>query len=465
MLKKALRRAAAVLIAVYAVTAAPVVKTSAANAEWDGKTELLPGNTYTVTKEISVKNDFTVPANSRIVVMDGGKLKFPLNRNVVVSGELSVAQGGEIRQSGTVSVRKSGSIGVYGSYVSTTSSSLNIAGKITVYNRGNLKISGVFKLYSGAAMLNKRAVTLTGNSMASVSGKITCNKKTEFTVSGMFSLTVSGGITSSGSMTITKNGQFKNSGYVLLERGAKFKNSGIFKNTRKGVFIDRTDGTDYDSMTAEAIAKQPEVDLIGIDVSVWNGDIDWAAVSESGIDFVMIRAGRGHVSDDKPMTVDAKFEYNITQANEYGIEAGVYFYSYADSVREIEEEARFLVGLLKGHRITYPVALDVEEKNIGSKTKTTEMVDAFFKIIMDAGYFPMLYSYKSWFEDNLDDRTLGKYSIWVAELKESPTYTGTYYIWQFSHTGRVPGIEGDVDMNIAYRDFAAIIKSKKFNNL
>jgi GH25 family lysozyme M1 (1,4-beta-N-acetylmuramidase) len=106
------------------------------------------------------------------------------------------------------------------------------------------------------------------------------------------------------------------------------------------------------------------------------------------------------------------------------------------------------------------------EEEIGKSTKElTEMIEAFFEVLMDNGYYPMLYSYRSWLEQKLDMAILGKYAVWVAELGNSTSYQGGYYIWQFSHTGKCAGINGEVDIDYSYRDFPAILKKISANHL
>ena len=200
----------------------------------------------------------------------------------------------------------------------------------------------------------------------------------------------------------------------------------------------------------------------GIDVSKWQANIDWKAVSGAGIDFAIIRAGRGDLGSGCKM--DDYFVQNIKGATANGIDVGVYFYSYATTVEEAKAEAKFLLKIIKDYKITYPVILDMEEEM--GQADVTAMIDAFFKEIMNAGYYPMFYSYKSWIETYLDMRILDKYAVWLAQTNvSSPTYEGGFYIWQYSHTGKVDGINGYVDLNISYRDFPKLFQQYRINNL
>jgi len=219
--------------------------------------------------------------------------------------------------------------------------------------------------------------------------------------------------------------------------------------------------TDNSRLTAQSVSRrgsasfEPPVLKYGIDVSFWQGDIDWEKVARSGIEFVMLRAGRGAIDEDRPdIAEDERFREYIDGAHKNGLEVGVYFYSYAQTVREIRKEAGFLVNMLHEFRnmITYPVALDMEEERKHYKDNPSKMAEAFLEIITQEGYFPMMYSYKAWLEDYLESDVKEKYTMWVAQLDTpATTYRGNYYMWQYSHTGRVSGITGDVDLNIAYQ--------------
>jgi len=208
----------------------------------------------------------------------------------------------------------------------------------------------------------------------------------------------------------------------------------------------------------------------GVDVSRWQEDIVWEDVAQSGIEFAMIRAGVGEFTDPQgehhPISEDSRFREYIEGAQSNGLEVGVYFYSYAQTIEQIREEAHFYVLLLSYFHITYPVTLDMEESSDYYIDDPSEMAEAFLEIVEHEGYFPMLYSYKSWLEDNLSSEVRSKYTAWVAHIDvRATTYRGNYYMWQYSHTAKVSGIEGDVDLNIAYRDFAEYIKREKLNNL
>lgn len=184
----------------------------------------------------------------------------------------------------------------------------------------------------------------------------------------------------------------------------------------------------------------------GIDVSAWQGNIDWASVRQDKVDFAMIRAAAG-------TTVDRLFLQNMKGA---GLPLGVYLYSYARTPAEATAEARVLLTLIKPFKITYPVAYDIEDKmqHALSVSERTALVQAFCSVIKEAGYRPAVYTSASWFGSMLALSALGDIDKWVAQWDASQSILGEdTAIWQHSATGRVKGIKGDVDLNIAYRDY------------
>lgn len=192
---------------------------------------------------------------------------------------------------------------------------------------------------------------------------------------------------------------------------------------------------------------------LGIDVSKWNGDIDWNAVKNSGINYVIIRCGyRGSTAGS--LVVDPKFTANIKGATAAGLKVGVYFFTQAIDEREAVEEASMVLDQIKNYKISYPVFLDVESSggradNISKATRTA-VCKAFCQTIQNAGYNAGIYANKSWLTTKLDPSALSAYKIWLAQYAAAPTYTGRYDLWQYRSTGSVSGISGNVDMNLSY---------------
>ncbi|MCC8140507.1 MAG: hypothetical protein LIO67_09485 [Lachnospiraceae bacterium] len=192
----------------------------------------------------------------------------------------------------------------------------------------------------------------------------------------------------------------------------------------------------------------------GIDVSKYQGSIDWTAVKNAGITFAIIRAGyRG--SSTGVLVEDPYFKTNIKGATAAGIKVGVYFFTQAITEAEAVEEASMVLSLVSGYKITYPIFIDTESATNGranglSKSARTAVVSAFCKTIKNAGYTAGVYASKSWFNNQLNASSLSSYCIWVAQYNSSCTYSGKYNIWQYSSKGSVSGISGNVDMNISY---------------
>ena len=191
-----------------------------------------------------------------------------------------------------------------------------------------------------------------------------------------------------------------------------------------------------------------------IDVSTWNGNIDWNKVYKSRVKYAMIRSSFGI---ENPNQVDNKFVRNITNAQRAGVKCGIYHYSYAKSAAEAKKEAEFCLKTIKGYKIDLPVAFDIEDSSqthLGKDTLTS-IVIAFCDRIKSAGYTPMLYCNPSWLNSYLHkDKLLGKYDLWLAHWGvSSPGFDCT--IWQYSENGSIPGISGSVDMNWIYKDYTS----------
>ena len=192
---------------------------------------------------------------------------------------------------------------------------------------------------------------------------------------------------------------------------------------------------------------------LGIDVSKWNGTIDWNAVKNSGISYVIIRCGYRGSSQGK-LIEDPKFESNIKGASAAGLKIGIYFFSQAVNEIEAVEEASMALEQIKGYTISYPVFIDVEASGgrgdrIDKDTRTA-VCRAFCQTIQKAGYTAGVYSNKTWLESKLDAASINAYKIWLAQYAAAPTYSGRYDIWQYKPTGSISGISGNVDMNISY---------------
>ncbi|MDO4156005.1 MAG: GH25 family lysozyme [Oscillospiraceae bacterium] len=206
------------------------------------------------------------------------------------------------------------------------------------------------------------------------------------------------------------------------------------------------------SNAAKSVAK-------GIDVSYAQGKIDWEKVKASGkVDFAILRAGYGREYSQ----VDEQFARNYSECKRLGIPIGVYWYSYATTAAEAKREAHVCLDTIQGKQFEYPVAFDIEEKD--SLQNADALCKAFCDAIEAAGYYAAIYTFKSALEHNLSDSIKSRYDIFLSHIGVSKTdYSGTYGLWQYSWTGKIDGISGDVDLDYAYKDYPTIIKQAGLN--
>lgn len=196
--------------------------------------------------------------------------------------------------------------------------------------------------------------------------------------------------------------------------------------------------------------------VMGIDISKHNGNIDWNAVKNSGVQYVILRCGyRGSASG--VLVEDQKFKSNIQGATAAGLKVGIYFFSQAVNEVEAVEEASMTLSLIKKYRITYPVYIDVESANGRadgiSKAARTSVINAFCQTIRNSGYTPGLYANKNWLTEKINTGALGGCKIWLAQYVAAPTYGGRYEMWQYSSRGSIAGIKGNVDLNVSYMGY------------
>lgn len=199
----------------------------------------------------------------------------------------------------------------------------------------------------------------------------------------------------------------------------------------------------------------------GIDVSQWQGVIDWGKVKAAGVQFALIRAGYGDTLS-YPRQIDTQYARNYSECKRLGIPVGVYFYCYAMNAAEAKREAECCLALLKGKQFEYPIYYDVEEYDLFKSSKTAEVCRAFVKILEDAGYWVGIYTYRSamgYFPTDIKD----KKAFAIAEYGSKLNYSGQYGIWQNSSTWYVNGINGRVDHDFCYVDYPKLIKERGKN--
>lgn len=194
---------------------------------------------------------------------------------------------------------------------------------------------------------------------------------------------------------------------------------------------------------------------MGIDVSKWNGEIDWDRVRNAGITYAIIRCGYRGASTGA-LVEDPYFRQNVQGALYAGLKVGVYFFTQATNEVEAVEEASMAVALCKDYRVTYPIFIDTEgaggngrADGLDMETRT-KVCQAFCQTVEDAGYAGGIYGSRNWFRTRLRMDALENHIIWLAEYRENPVYGGNYHFWQYTSSGNVDGIEGRVDLDISY---------------
>ena len=197
----------------------------------------------------------------------------------------------------------------------------------------------------------------------------------------------------------------------------------------------------------------------GIDVSYAQGVIDWEKVKASGlVDFAILRAGYGKETSQ----IDDQFSRNYTACKQLGIPVGAYWYSYATTAAEAEQEANICLQTIRGKQFEYPVAFDIEEARC--LPQADALSTAFCTALENAGYYTAIYTFKSALESNFSAAVKNRYDIFLSHIGVQQTnYAGSYGLWQYSWTGCIPGISGDVDLDYAYKDYPTMIQNAGLN--
>lgn len=203
-------------------------------------------------------------------------------------------------------------------------------------------------------------------------------------------------------------------------------------------------------LEANAAANSKNAISIGIDVSKYQGNINWAAVKQSGVGFAFAKIGSSKSG------IDPTFIKNVVEANAVGIRCGGYIYSYATNVNMAMAEAQMCIQACAALPVSFPIAFDIEDtvhKGL-SPAQQQEIVNTFCTMIEAAGYYPIVYASKAWYTNRLGETV---WDQWVAQYNTECNYPGKTDIWQFTESGKVSGIAGNVDMDYLYKNFAAYI--------
>lgn len=213
------------------------------------------------------------------------------------------------------------------------------------------------------------------------------------------------------------------------------------------------------------ITCKKEKTAIGIDVSRWQENIDWAKVKAAGIDYVMIRAGFRSTAKAGDLNVDSYAEKHYKGAKAAGLKVGFYFYSQAKTVAEVKEEAKFLLNIVKNWDVDLPLAIDWEYSKStdraysASRRRVTDCVKAFCDTIRTAGYDPMIYCARYIVEEKLYIEELGGYPLWYSDFQKN--YLRSEFrvdMWQYSSKGKIDGISGYVDLNMIFLENSVFSK-------
>ena len=205
----------------------------------------------------------------------------------------------------------------------------------------------------------------------------------------------------------------------------------------------------------------------GLDVSRFQGEVDWERVKAAGYRFAMLRAGYGD------STVDEQFRRNASECNRIGLPIGAYWFCYAATTENAAKEADSCIRTVSGYRLDYPVCYDIEQAGADYVEKlgisftpalARELVKSFCNRVESKGYFAMFYSNQSFFNAYLGTALAKRYAFWYARYTD--TFDGTDCgIWQYTSAGRVPGISENVDLDLAYVDYPAVIRRAGLNHL
>ncbi|MCI9064231.1 MAG: LysM peptidoglycan-binding domain-containing protein [Clostridia bacterium] len=202
---------------------------------------------------------------------------------------------------------------------------------------------------------------------------------------------------------------------------------------------------------------------MGIDISSHNGYIDMAKVKKSNVSFIILRVGYGIEN------LDEYFFRNYKEVQKYNIPVGVYFYSYATNKVEALKEAQFVMNTIRGLNIEYPVYIDMEDsdgyKNSRRVTYSTciDICEAFCDFIEKQGYYVGIYANLDWLNNKINNSRLDRFDKWVAQWNDKCDYKKKYGLWQYSSKGKISGINTNVDLNYALKDYMQIIKSANLN--
>ena len=340
-------------------------------------------------------------------------------------------------------------------------------GKTTAQN-GTTTATGKTTAQSGTTTVTGK--TMAQNGTTTVTGKTTAQNGTT-TATGK--TTAQSGTTTVTGKTTAQNGTTTVTGKTTAQNGTTTVTGKTTKKTNT-----TTATTKATTTTAKTTAKPTATTTVityatkpgigagaifeGVDVSVYQGNIDWNKAKADGIEFAIMRAGYGKYVSQK----DRYFDQNMKNAKAAGLPCGVYWFSYALTPEDAIKEADACYEVIKNYKLEYPVSFDMETESQMKLPKETvaQIIEAFCGRMESYGYYTTLYTYASFLNYKVDDRIFDKYDIWVAHYNTSkPAFNRNYGLWQYSCTGSVWGITGNVDRDYVYLDYERIIKNAHLN--
>ena len=260
---------------------------------------------------------------------------------------------------------------------------------------------------------------------------------------------------------------FNSSGYMVT--GSQYINGKWYYFASTGEMLtgwqQNSGGWWYYNSNGEYVASNYANGTIkGIDVSYYQGNIDWSAVKNSGIQYAFLRVGRSYYKDGYHHYTDTKFQEYVNNANAVGMPVGIYIYSKAKTPGAAISDAQYVIDMLKGHTISYPVAIDLEDSTQLelSKAQIGSIAKAFCDEIRKAGYTPMVYCNENWYKNYIDVSQISNEEMWVARYNYHYDTNIPRGVWQSGSTCRISGISGDVDIDFATKNYSSLISPRQY---
>ena len=345
----------------------------------------------------------------------------------------------------------------------TTTSTTTTAAKATTTQKTTTKAST-----TTAKVTTQKITTMAGTTTAT--GKTTTQSGTTTatgkTTAQSGTTTVIGKTTAQSGTTTATGKTTAQSGTTTATGKTTTKTNATIATTKATTTTAKTTAKPTATTTVITYATKPGIGagaiFEGVDVSVYQGNIDWNKAKADGIEFAIMRAGYGKYVSQK----DKYFDQNMKNAKAAGLPCGVYWFSYALTPEDAIKEADACYEVIKNYKLEYPVSFDMETESQMKLPKETvaQIIEAFCGRMESYGYYTTLYTYASFLNYKVEDRIFDKYDIWVAHYNTSkPAFNRNYGLWQYSCTGSVWGITGNVDRDYVYLDYERIIKNAHLN--